>query len=72
MKYVLVLLVVGVAIWLWRRSRHPSEPARGEQVAGRRPPSKGMIQCTVCGVHLPGDEAVGQVNGGLGCPEHVG
>jgi len=72
MKYLLVLLVVGVAIWLWRRSRHSPAPGRSEQVPGQHQPPRGMIQCTVCGVHLPGDEAVGQVGGGLGCSEHVG
>lgn len=72
MKYLLVLLVAGVAFWLWRRSRRPQALSHGKHAPGKHPPPKGMIQCAVCGVHLPGDEAVVQVNGGLGCSEHVG
>jgi len=55
MKYLLVLAVLGVALYLWRQGRHrsvatppPSPP----------PTPDTMVRCRHCGVHLPGRDAV--------------
>lgn len=70
MKYLLVLLVVGVGLWLLsarlRAGSKESRDADGPQ-AGDRPAGAGrnsseavskMVTCSHCGVHLPADEAV--------------
>lgn len=58
MKYLLVLAVIAVAIWFWRRSRPPVERTRGP----KRPPAVGapeaMVRCAQCGLHLPAVDAV--------------
>jgi uncharacterized protein len=57
MKYLLLLLVVGVVLFLmFGRSRKPSEPAR--RSAPRPPEAAPMLVCAHCGVHLPRDDAV--------------
>ncbi|MEP6724012.1 MAG: PP0621 family protein [Variovorax sp.] len=60
MKYLIVLLVVAVAIWLWRRNRREEmEEARPPQAA---PPKVGepqtMLRCAHCGLHLPASDAI--------------
>lgn len=66
MKYLLVLLVVGVGIWMlsarFRKGRAPRAdlPAAAEankSAAHQQGPSQ-MVACAHCGVHLPADEAV--------------
>lgn len=60
MKYLLVLVVVMVAFYIWRNNRledHRSNTAR------KAPPAKGlapsiMVACRQCGTHLPENEAV--------------
>lgn len=70
MKYLLVLLVVGVGLWLLsarlravsKDSRDAQGPAAGDRPAGASRPSAAavspMVTCSHCGVHLPADEAV--------------
>lgn len=71
MKYVLVLLVVGVGLWLLsarlragaKRSRDAEGSTTGDRpAAGAGRPSaeavSKMVTCSHCGVHLPADEAV--------------
>jgi uncharacterized protein len=60
MKYLLVLAVVFIAIWLWRkgrqeelRSRPPPPPPRPAVGA----PTE-MVRCAHCGLHLPATDAV--------------
>ena len=60
MKYLLVLAVVFVAIWLWRKNRRdemrsrppppPATPAVGAPQA--------MVRCAHCGLHLPAAEVL--------------
>jgi len=58
MKYLLVLAVVMVGIYIWRQNR------RGEIEAQRPPPPPSpkvpalMVTCLHCGTHLPPVEAV--------------
>lgn len=64
MKYLLVMIVVGVAIWLLLRGRRAGErrdaaPSRRDAAAqsgGRE--LQPMIACEHCGVHLPRDDAL--------------
>jgi uncharacterized protein len=63
MKYLLVLAVLAVAFWIWRNNRQ-SEKTQSIK-AHRKPTPQGtlaepqrMLQCTVCGVHLPAAEAI--------------
>lgn len=60
MKYLLVLLVVGVALYIWRANRK----AEREEAAPPPPPPTAprtpaqMLACARCGVHLPAADAV--------------
>ena len=67
MKYLLVLLVVGVGVWVWS-ARFRAGPRKGRKgqggsdVSSSSPAAKHgartMVACGHCGVHLPADEAV--------------
>lgn len=68
MKYLLILLLVLVAIWVFKRGRTP----RGQQ-----PPAKPeattpaeMVTCVHCGIHLPQEEAVSGQKGLYCSTEH--
>lgn len=61
MKYLLVLVVIFVGIWMWRNNR------LNEQMSKQRkesPPTRGnkeqqtMVSCAHCGLHLPQTEAL--------------
>ncbi len=57
MKYLLVIVVVGVLLWLMFGS---GRRARVQQQAQRPPAPPGpqaMLACAHCGVHLPAAEA---------------
>lgn len=56
MKYLLVLLVVGVGLWmLVKRWRGPAEPPAARPRAGV---PQAMVECAHCGLHLPAADAV--------------
>ena len=57
MKYLLVLLVIVIAVGIWRSRR------RAENLQARRPetrlqPPQDMVACARCGLHLPRSEAL--------------
>ena len=62
MKYLVVLLVVAVAVGLWR-SRRRQESDREERVArhgargGRLAAPERMVACAHCGLNLPASDA---------------
>ncbi|MBX3589153.1 MAG: PP0621 family protein [Ramlibacter sp.] len=60
MKFVLVLLVIVVAVFVWRGNRRDDARERGA-ARGRRgsalAPPQDMVSCPVCAVHLPRAEA---------------
>ena len=67
MKYLLVLVVVLVVLWLARSARRVgSAPARPAD-KGRAGPEE-MVSCSHCGVHLPRREAL-VTQQGLYCSE---
>lgn len=59
MKYLLVLLVIVVAIGIWRSRRRVEQAQRP---AARREtqlqPPQDMVACAHCGLHLPRSEAL--------------
>ncbi|MGE5115291.1 MAG: PP0621 family protein [Betaproteobacteria bacterium] len=64
MKYLVILAVFVIVLWLARSS--------GRRSAVRRPPPAGkiedMVRCAHCGLHLPRGEAL-PGRGGLYCGE---
>lgn len=75
MKYLLVLLVVGVGVWLWvssRRSRRadPGPAAKPEATKSAKAAAPAtMIGCAHCGVHLPADDALRDAAGRPFCSD---
>lgn len=58
MKFLLVLLVVGVGLWLLTaRLRRPGGGAAGPQPPATPKPVE-MVSCAHCGVHLPALDAL--------------
>lgn len=74
MKYLLVLIVVTVAIGIWR-SRRPKEQPPQRRAAASRSPSfatpQDMVECAHCGLHLPRSEAVEMAGRSYCGPEHL-
>jgi uncharacterized protein len=66
MKYLVLLAVILVAIWIWRNNRRvdqqDSAPAQ-PQVPG----PQDMVRCPVCSVHLPRTDALAGPDGRLYC-----
>jgi len=63
MKYLLVLAVVGIAVYLWRYNRRAERDeaqadADARAAARQRRLPSAMVRCRHCGVHLPESEAV--------------
>jgi len=60
MKYLLVLAVIAIAIWFWRRGRQ--EEMRSRAPKPQAPPAvgppKAMVRCAHCGLHLPATDAI--------------
>jgi uncharacterized protein len=69
MKYLLVLLVLLFAVWIWRNNR---QTADRESTPPPRPPRGPvtMIACTQCGTHVPEAETVPGPQGRYCCAEH--
>jgi len=72
MKYLLLVLVVGIVLFLmFGRTRKGAgdEPAAGSAPEPRSKRAPPMLACAHCGVHLPGDEAVRDEAGRVYCGE---
>jgi uncharacterized protein len=80
MKYLLLLLVVGVAAWVFVSRRRgpgglgskpppapPASPSAKSQAPSASPPQ--MIACVHCGVHLPQADAQTDAVGRFFCSE---
>jgi uncharacterized protein len=66
MKYLLVLAVVLVAVWIWRNNRRIEQQ---ERPPSKQPPPapQDMVRCPVCAVHLPRSDALPGPDGRLYC-----
>ena len=74
MKYVVLFAILAVIYLLWRAQQ------RRQGASGSRPAARpkadpalpqDMVQCPVCALHLPRNEAVADPQGRLFCsPEH--
>ena len=61
MKYLLVIVVVWVAIMLWRQGRRSSIDAQrpaAKPGADTLPKPQPMARCAHCGLHLPATDAI--------------
>lgn len=71
MKFLLLIAVVLLVLWLWRGSRDEDRPAADasrRRASGQPPPQQQeMIQCPVCLVHLPRSDALPGPDGQLYC-----
>lgn len=69
MKFLLVLLVVVLGLWLLLRGRGASKPpADAPKNPGASPgKSEDMVACTRCGLHLPMGDALPDSRGRLYC-----
>lgn len=69
MKYLLVVLVVVVGLWLLLgRSRTAAGTARRPDPSAA-PKADVMVSCAHCGLHLPTGEAVADAEGRLYCSD---
>lgn len=67
LRFLLILLVIGIVIMMLRRLRAPQPPKGDSQPAGYDP----MVRCAHCGINLPRDHAVRSKDGHYYCsPEH--
>ncbi|NRF66667.1 hypothetical protein HLB44_06700 [Aquincola sp. S2] len=59
MKYLLVLLVIGIGLWMvTRRLRRPAPPKPQAPAEPKVPAPAAMVECAHCGLHLPAADAV--------------
>lgn len=67
MKYLLIIAIVLLVLWLWRGSRR----ADGDGAAGAQPKGgvlqQDMVRCPVCSVHFPRADALPGPDGQLYC-----
>ena len=70
MKFLLMLFLVMVGVWLWRSSRQATSQRPASPPKETAEPLT-MVRCTLCAVHLPASDAV-QGKKGLYCSiEHL-
>ncbi len=75
MKYLLVLAVVWVAYWIWRKNRLTDKAQEKKAAPPPRPPAVPqlptvMVACPHCGTHLPENEALPGRQGAYCSAEH--
>jgi uncharacterized protein len=69
MKFLVIILVVALVLWLARSGRR-AVPRRDAQAPDKPSALEEMVRCAQCGVHLPRSEAL-PGRGGLFCgPAH--
>ena len=74
MKYLLVLIVVTVAIGIWRSRRRKEVPPPSRAGASRSASPaapQDMVECAHCGLHLPRSEAVEAAGRSYCSTEHL-
>lgn len=55
MKYLILLAVIGVIWWVWKKSHEQLPP---DPEVRRDPDPEKMVVCAHCGVHLPESDAL--------------
>ena len=68
MKYLVLLIVLIVAIGLWRSRRAPDDSPRRPAPPDRSP--QDILACAHCGVHIPKAEALMLGDQAYCCAEH--
>lgn len=68
MKYLVVLVVVGLGLWLWRSGRSDGSTRRPSAPPPKQ--AQAMIECALCHVHVPQADAVAGARGQYCCIEH--
>jgi uncharacterized protein len=58
MKLLLLLAILYIAYSIWRSNRIEDQRANPDPRSPERGGPQEMVQCPVCGVHLPRSEAV--------------
>lgn len=59
MKYLVVVLVVGLVLWaMFKRSGRPAAPPASQARGRGAGPTQPMVECAHCGVHLPAADAL--------------
>ena len=68
MKYLIVLLVIAVVVWLAVRPPSIKGPSRRPSKRRELAPAL-MVSCAHCGLHLPRDEALPGPETGFYCSD---
>ena len=71
-KYLVLLLVIVLVLWLARRPGRTARPSSADARHPRKaaPDPRPMVSCASCGVHLPRDEALPGPGGHYCCEAH--
>ena len=76
MKYLLVLIVIVIAVGVWRGQRRTEARERRQAAAPRNPANaplaapQDMVECAHCGLHLPRSEAIEAAGSSYCSAEH--
>ena len=70
MKLLLLLLVVFVAVWVWRSGRLAARRTAAPPTPPPATPQE-MVRCALCGMHLPKSEALNGRQGVYCGAEHL-
>jgi uncharacterized protein len=69
MKFLLVLAVVFLGVWLWKSGR--AKPPESARPARHQPlPPQEMLACSFCKVHVPAPDALRGRDGVYCCADH--
>lgn len=60
MKYLIVIVLALVVVWLWRSNRRADrqDQRSARPAAGPDKPATEVVACAVCAVHLPRSDAL--------------
>ncbi len=70
MKYLLVLIVVLIAVWVWRSNRAAEKPPSPLRAEPQGDGAIDMVGCDLCGLHCPREDLVIGGKGAYCCAQH--